>query len=146
MSLESVRKLRAQTEEVVTMELAHITQELVRLEQQCRSLDAVIQADAEAYGVQTEQGLAIEAVLEWHERMDSQQSALKRARGAVDDLTALWKRTHTRLVEAAQERKILDRLAERHCEAHRVEVRHREQVAMDDAASRRTSSGGEPST
>jgi flagellar export protein FliJ len=146
MSLDSLRKLRAQTEEVITMELAQITQELACLERHCRSLEAQLHTDAAIYRLLAEQGLAIEAVLEWHGRMDSQQTALNQAHCQVGDLTAAWSRTQARLVEATQERKVLDRLAERNRKARHDEIRRREQLVMDESAQRYYSSTGEPST
>lgn len=143
MSLDSLRKLRARTEEAIVMELAQITQELIRLEQQCRILEAQIQSDVTTYHVQAEQGMAVETVMEWHGRMDSQETGLKQARGEVDELTQAWNRTQACLVEATQERKILDHLAERHREAHRAAARRREQLAMDETANRQHSSSGE---
>lgn len=139
MSLDSLRKLRAQTEEALTMELAQITQKLVRIEQQCRTLEAKINSETATYRLQTEQGLAIEAMLEWQGRMGSQRAAFKRVRRGIDELTEAWTSTQARLVEATQERKVLDRLAERQREAHRVEGRRQEQRATDEAASRQRS-------
>lgn len=146
MSLDSLRKLRAQTEEAITMELAQITQELVRLEQQSRLLEAQIHAEASLYSRQAEEGLPIEAVLEWHARLDSQQAALIRTEAQAGDLTVAWNHTHARLIEATQERKVLDRLAERNRKSREGELRRREQLVMDEAAQRQYSSTRERTT
>ena len=143
MSLESLRKLRAETEEAITMELAQITQELVHIEQRCHTLDAHIQSEVAMYRLQTEQGIAIESMLEWHARMDAQQAALKDAHQAVRTLTEVWNRTQARLVEASQERKIVERIVDRQQQAHLSEVRRREQLATDEAAHRQRFSAGE---
>jgi flagellar export protein FliJ len=143
MSLESLRKLRVQAEEVITMELAQITQGLAHMEQRCQTLDAKIQAEAETYCLQTEQGMAIEYVLEWHGRLDAQHAALKEARHAVAALAEAWDQTRARLVEASQERRILDRLADRQQQAHVSKLRRREQHATDEAANRQRFSAGE---
>lgn len=136
MRLDSLRKLRVQTQEALTMELARVTQELVRMEQRCDTLDAQIQSDTSAYRLQTEQGLVIEALLEWRGRLDLQRAALTQARSAVGHLIEAWTSAHIRLVEATQERKILDRLLERQREAHDAELQRREQQATDEAAGR----------
>lgn len=142
MSLESLRKLRARAQESLTMELAQVTQELVRMEQRCEELEGRIQSETSAYRLDIERGLVIEAMLEWEGRLDSQRAALKQARSAIGDLTRMWTGIHTRLIEATQERKVLDRLAERQREAHCVELRRREQQATDEAAGRRRLSPG----
>ena len=61
MRLDSLRKLRVQTQEALTMELAQATQKLVGMEQRCNALEAQIQSDTSAYRIHTEQGLMIEA-------------------------------------------------------------------------------------
>jgi flagellar export protein FliJ len=136
MRLHSLRKLRVQAQEALTMELAQATQELVRMEQQYEALDAQIQSDTSAYRLQTQQGLVIEALWEWQGRLDVQRAALTEARSAVGHLTEVWTSAHDRLVEATQERKILDRLIERQREAHDTELHRREQQATDEAAGR----------
>jgi len=136
MRLDSLRKLRVQAQEALTMELAQATQELVGMEQRCHALEAQMQLDTLAYRIHTEQGLMIEALWEWQGRLDVQRAALIQARSAVGPLTEMWASAHARLVEATQERKILDRLLERQREAHDAELHRREQQAMDEAAGR----------
>jgi len=136
MRLDSLRKLRVQTQEALTMELAQVTQELVGMEQRSNALEAQIQSDTSAYQLHTERGLVIEALWEWQGRLDVQRAALTQARNAVGRLTEMWTSAHARLVEATQERKILDRLLERQREAHDAELHRREQQAMDEAAGR----------
>ena len=137
MSLDALRKLRARTEEAVMMELAQLTQELSDVEQRCETLDAKIQADASVYRLQVEQGMSVHSMLEWQGYLDSQRAALQQARGAVVRLTEAWAGVRTRLIEATQDRKVLDRLAERQREARRAGILRREQQATDEAASRR---------
>jgi flagellar export protein FliJ len=136
MSLDALRKLRARTEEALTMELARATQALIGMEQRHDAVDAQIQAEASAYRIEAERGLVIEAMLEWQGRLDSYQAALRQARGAIDRLTEEWNRARVRLIEATQERKALDRFIERQREAQRAELRRREQQVTDEAAGR----------
>jgi hypothetical protein len=98
MRLDSLRKLRVQTQEALTMELAQATQELVGMEQRCTALEVQIQSDTSAYRAQTEQGLVIEALWEWQGRLDVQRAALIQARSAVGHLTEVWTGAHARLV------------------------------------------------
>jgi flagellar export protein FliJ len=137
MSLESLRHLRAQTEEAITMELARITQEMTNMESACRAWDKQIRTEGEAYRRQVEQGLAVEALLEWQARLDAQEASLARARRAIGSLHEAWTAAHGRLLVARQERKVLDRLAERRAQTQRMEAARREQQALDEAAQRR---------
>ncbi|CUQ67103.1 flagellar export protein FliJ [Candidatus Nitrospira inopinata] len=137
MSLDALRKLRAQTQEALMMELAQVTQELMSLEQRCEALDARLQSDAAAWRRQAAQGMTAQALLEWEGRLASQQASLRRARGAIDRLTGLWAETQARLVEATRARKVLDRLDERRrAESDAVTLR-REQRATDETTGRR---------
>lgn len=137
MSLDSLRKLRAQAQEALMMELAQATQELMHLEQRCEALDARLQSDAAAWRCQAAQGTTAQALLEWEERLASQQAALRQARGAIDRLTGLWAETQARLIEAMRDRKVLDRLDERRRAEGDAVMLRQEQRAVDEAVGRR---------
>ena len=139
MSLESLQKLRAQTVETLMMELAQITRTLAQSEERYQDLEAKIQQDVVAYDRQSTQGLTIEALLEWQGRMDSQQAALRRVRREIDQAVEAWQRTKALLVEASQESKLVDLVADKRREVQRVEAGRREQRTTDEAASRRYS-------
>ena len=136
MSLDSLRRLKERAEEAVMLELARITQDLAGLEHRCDGLSARMESDAAAFRVSVEKGMPIEAVLEWQGRMDEKRAALQQSRRMIAELTDRWKQTEVRLVAATQERKVLDRLAERQQAAHRADVRRREQQATDESATR----------
>jgi|SRR6185437_5063926 len=141
MSLESLRKLRAQAVETLMMELAQVTRVLTQNEQQCRDLEVQIQKDVVMYDRQSAQGLTIEAWLEWQGRIDSQQATLRRVRCEIDQAVEAWQRTKALLVEASQERRLLDRVADKRSEAQRAEAGRQEQRTTDEAANRRYSVG-----
>ena len=141
MSLESLRKLRAQAVETLMMELAQITRVLTQNEERCRDLEAQIQKDVVMYDRQSAQGLTIEAWLEWQGRIDSQQAALRQMRREIDQAVEAWQRTKALLVEASQDRKLLDRVADHRREVQRTEAGRQEQRTTDEAASRRYSVG-----
>ncbi|UVT21116.1 MAG: flagellar export protein FliJ [Nitrospira sp.] len=143
MSLDSLQKLRAQTVEALMMELAQITQTLARSEERHRNIEAQIQTDSADYERHTKQGLTIEALLEWQARMDSQQTALRHARSEINQAASAWQHTKSLLVEASQECKLLELVAEKRQEAKRADMGRQEQRITDDAASRRYSSGSE---
>jgi flagellar export protein FliJ len=75
-------------------------------------------------------------MLEWQGRLDSHQATLQQTRSAVGHLAEEWSRARARLIEATQERKVLDRFIERQQEARRADVQRREQQATDEAAGR----------
>lgn len=139
MSLESLRKLRAQTVETLMMELAQITRTLTQSEERSHDIETQIQKDVVIYDRQSAQGLTIEAWLEWQGRMDSQQAALHQVRREIDQAIEAWQHTKTLLVEASQESKLLDRVADKRREVQRAEAGRQEQRTTDEAASRRYS-------
>lgn len=139
MSLESLRKLRAQTVETLMMELAQITRTLTQSEERSHDIETQIQKDVVIYDRQSAQGLTIEAWLEWQGRMDSQQTALRQVRREIDQAIEAWQHTKTLLVEASQESKLLDRVADKGREVQHAEAGRQEQRTTDEAASRRYS-------
>ncbi len=139
MSLESLRKLRAQTVEALMMELAKITRTLAQSEDRYQDLEVKMQQDVATYDRQFSQGLTIEAWLEWQGRMDSQQAALCRVRQEIDQAVEAWQHTKALLVEASQERKLLDLVADKRRDAERADAARQEQRTTDEAASRQHS-------
>jgi len=139
MSFESLRKLRVQTVEALMMELAQITHTLAQREERYQDLAATMQRDVVTYDQQSVQGLTIEAWLEWQGRMDSQEAVLRRVRREIDQAVEAWQRTKARLVEASQERKLLDLVADKRRDAQRADAARQEQRTMDEVASRRHS-------
>lgn len=144
MSIESLWKWRAQTVEALMMELAQIAQALAHSEARYRECEAAMQTDAETYGRHTQEGLTVEALLEWQARLDSHQATVSRIRQEIDHGLLSWQRTSDLLVEARQECKLLERVIERREAATCAESLRQEQRAMDEAASRRAISGKGP--
>ena len=136
MSLESLRKLRAQTVETLMMELAEITRTLTQSEERYQDLEATMLQDVVTYDRESVQGLTIEAWLEWQGRMDSQQAALRRVRQEIDQAVAAWQQTKALLVEASLERKLVDLVADKRRDAQRADAARQEQRTTDEAASR----------
>jgi flagellar export protein FliJ len=136
MSLESLLKLRAQTVEALMMELAQIARTLAQSEERYHDLESIIQEEVVTYDRQSAQGLTIEAWLERQGRIDSQQAALCRVRREITQAVEAWQQIKARLVEASQERKLLDLVADKRQEAQRADAARQEQRTMDEAASR----------
>jgi flagellar FliJ protein len=143
MSLESLRKLRARTVEALMMELAQITRALAQSEERLHDLETGIEHDLVLYDRQAAQGLTIEAWVEWQGRMEAQQAALGQVRREIDHTVEAWGQTNARLVEAGQERKLLDLVADKRRDLQRADVARQEQRTTDEAASRRFSTGRE---
>ena len=139
MNLESLQKLRAQTVERLTLELAQVSRTLAQSEERCHDIEAQIQKDLVIYDRQSAQGLTIEAWLEWQGRLDSQQAALRRVRCEIDQSIEAWQRTKALLIEASQERRLLDLVADKRRDAQRARAGRQEQRMTDEAASRRYS-------
>lgn len=137
MSLNSLRKLHRQRVEALMMELAQIAQALVLYEARQRGIETDMHTEAEQYRAHTKRGLSIEELVEWQTRMDSQEAALRRVRFDIEQATLAWTNTNRLLVEANQERKVLDRVLERREAMKRAGVTRQEQQATDEAASRR---------
>ncbi|MCP9451577.1 MAG: flagellar FliJ family protein [Nitrospira sp.] len=137
MSLEALRKFRAQERETLMMELASVSRELMSLEQRCGMLEERLRTDASFAQRQAVQGVTAPTWLEWDERLTSQWLLLKQVQEAVRRLTDVWGRTRARLIEALQEGKVLDRLADRRQAEREALKRKQEQRTADDMASRR---------
>ena len=139
MSLESLRKLRAQTVEALMMELAQIARTLAQSEERFQDLESTIQEEIVTYDRQSAQGLTIEAWLERQGRIDSQQAGLCQVRRAINQAVGAWQHTKALLVEASQEGKLLDLVADKRHEAQRADAARQEQRTTDEAASRQYS-------
>ena len=139
MSLASLQKLRAQTVETLMMELAQITRTLAQSEERYRDLKATMQQEVVTYDRESVQGLTIEAWLEWQGRIDSQEAGLRRVRREIDQAVEAWQHTKALLVEASQERKLLDLVVDKRRDAQRADAARQEQRTMDEVASRRHS-------
>lgn len=136
MSVRALRAVRARDEEAIAMALGRLTHSLVAMETRCRELEHMMQTESASYEAETRQGLSIEAALEWHGRLEAHQAELRQTRLAIASLEDEWQRTQARLVEARQERKVLDRLDEQRRRAKDQELRRREQHLLDEAAQR----------
>lgn len=137
MSLDALRRLRAEAVEVLVMELSRMTQTLARCEERHRTLEAKLLAERDQYTHDTQAGLTIEALLEWQGRLESHQAALRQVRFEIEHAAASWTDTNNLLVQASQEAKLLDRVLEQREATTRAEQARQEQRVMDEAASRR---------
>ncbi|MDH4188075.1 MAG: flagellar FliJ family protein [Nitrospira sp.] len=136
MKLDAVRRYRAQVEEVLRMELLVSYQNLQDAELLCRSLDARMRMTSERYAAKASAGMAVEEFMEWQAVSDAEAAMLVQARQDEVRLRDEWSRKQQDVREAMQERRTLDRLAERMRQQQQVAQHHIEQLQMDEAARR----------
>lgn len=136
MSIESLRAFRAKTETTIILELASITRHLVEQESRYRTARVCNESEMARYCSMMAHGAPIEDVVEGQGRLDASEEELALVRQAIAALTDAWNSTQARLLEARQERKILDRVAEKRLQGQRADTDRREQLALDEAGHR----------
>ena len=136
MKLEVLRRYRAQLEEVVRMDLFRLRQELQGAEEHARLLDAQIRLTTDAYMAKAGGGVALDEFLVWQSMLTAETSKLAGAKQVEGQLREAWSLKQDELREAMQDRRTIDRLAER-MRQQRLLVQHRiDQIEMDEAARR----------
>jgi len=142
MKLDAVRRYRAQVEDVLRMDFLLACQSLEDAEMTCQTLEAQMQATAERYMANASVGMALEEFIERQAACDAEAVSLAQARQVEARLREEWNQKQHDLREAMQERRTLDRLAER-VRRQALAVQHRlEHVQMDEAARRTGAMGG----
>ncbi len=138
MKLDAVRRYRAQVEDLLRMDLLHARQNLQDAEAACQALDAQARGTAERYMAKASSGIVLEEFLEWQVTCDAEAVLLTQAWQAECRCREEWHQKQQELQLAMQERRTLDRLAERLRQQQRVIQYRAEQSQMDESA-RRTS-------
>ena len=141
MKLDAIRRYRAQVEDVLHMDLLRARQTLQDAETTCHTLDAQMRMTAERYFAKVSAGMALEDFLEWQATFEAEAALLTQARQTESRLRDVWSQKQHELREAMQERRTLDRLAERGRLQQQALQDRVEQLQMDEAA-RRTSAMG----
>jgi flagellar biosynthesis chaperone FliJ len=138
MKLDVLRRYRAQLEEVVRMDLFLLRQGLQDAEARSRDFEVQMRHTTEAYLAKAGGGVALDEFLVWQSRCAAETANLAAAKLVELQLREAWNQKQSELRDAMQDRRTLDRLAERMRQA-RLLVQHRvDQMDMDEAA-RRTS-------
>ena len=143
MKLNAVRRYRAQVEDLLRMDLLRARQNLQDAEAACLTLDAQARLTAERYMAKASTGIALEEFLEWQVTCDAEAAMLTQALQAEGRCRDEWNQKQHDLRDAMQERRTLDRLAERLRQQQRVVQYRAEQIQMDESA-RRTSGMASP--
>ena len=136
MKLDAVRRYRAQMEDLLRMGLLHARQNLQDAEAACQALDAQARMTADRYVAKASTGIALEEFLEWQVTCDAEAAMLTQAWQAECRCREEWNQKQQELRDAMQERRTLDRLAERLRRQQRVIQYRAEQLQMDESARR----------
>jgi flagellar biosynthesis chaperone FliJ len=118
------------------MDLYRLRQELQDAEESARLLDAQIRLATDAYVAKAGGGVALDEFLVWQSMLTAETSKLAVAKQVEGQLREAWGLKQDELREAMQDRRTIDRLAER-MRQQRLLVQHRiDQIEMDEAARR----------
>lgn len=137
MKLDVLRRYRAQLEEVVRMDLFRLRQELQDAEARTRLLEEQMTHTADAYLAKTGRGVVLEEFLVRQSMLAAEASNLAAAMQVERHLREAGDSKQDELREAMQDRRTLDRLAERIRQQQRGIQGRVEQMEMDEAAHRR---------
>lgn len=136
MKLDVLRRYRAQLEEVVRMDLFRLRQELQDAEARTRLLEAQMKHTADAYPAKTGRGVVLEEFLVRQSLLTAEVSNLSAAMQMERHLREAGDHKQDELREAMQDRRTLDRLAERIRQQQRHMQHKVDQMEMDEAARR----------
>ena len=133
MKLDVLRRYRAQLEELVRMDLFRLRQKLQDAEARSRLLDEQMKLTTDAYLAKAGGRVALDEFLVWQSMFTAETSNLAAAKQVEGQLREAWNQKQDELRETMQDRRTLDRLAERmrrqqHLVQHRVD-----QMEMDEA-------------
>jgi flagellar export protein FliJ len=138
MKLDVLRRYRAQMEEVVRMDLFRLRQELQDAEARTRLLEEQMTHTADAYLAKTDRGVVLEEFLVRQSMLTAEVSNLSAAMQVERHLREAGNLKQDELREAMQDRRTLDRLAERIRQQQRGIQGRVEQMEMDESAHRRS--------
>ena len=136
MKLDVLRRYRAQLEEVARMDLFQLRQDLHEAEARVRLLDEHMKLTTNAYLAKAGTGVALDEFLVWQSRFQAGTSLLAQARQEEVRLSGAWSQKQAELREAMQDRRTVDRLAERICQQRQLVQDRIDQMVMDEAARR----------
>jgi flagellar export protein FliJ len=138
MKLGVLRRYRAQVEEVIRMDLFRLRQELNDIEVRARLLEERVRRTTDEYSGKAAGGLALDEFLVWQSRLTADTSKSAAVRQMEVQLREAWDQKQGELREAMQDRRTLDRLAERIRQQRRLVQNRVDQEEMDEAARRTT--------
>ena len=138
MKLEVLRRYRAQLEEVARMDVFRLRQELQAVEARVHLLEERLRLTTDEYLAKAAGGLALDEFLVWQSMMTAETSKVAEAKQEENRLREAWDQKQNGLRIAMQDRRTLDRLAERMRQQRRLVQDRVDQMEMDEAARRTT--------
>jgi flagellar export protein FliJ len=136
MKLNVLRRYRAQLEEVVRMDLFRLRQELQDAEARSRLLDEHMELTTDTYRSKAGGGIALDEFLVWQSMCAAETSNLAAAKHVEGQLREAWSQKQDELHETMQDRRTVDRLAERMRQQRHLVQDRIDQMEMDEAARR----------
>ena len=136
MKLEVLRRYRAQLEEVARMDVFRLRQELQTVEARVLLLEERMRLTTDEYLAEAAGGLALDEFLVWQSMMTAETSKVAEAKQEENRLREAWDQKQNALRIAMQDRRTLDRLAERMRQQRRLVQDRVDQMEMDEAARR----------
>ena len=138
MKLDVLRRYRGQLEEVARMDLFQLRQDLLEAEARARLLDEHMKLTTDAYLAKAGGIVALDEFLVWQSRFQAGTALLAQARQEEVRLSEAWSQKQKELREAMQDRRTVDRLAERMRQQRQLVQDRIDQLEMDEAARRTT--------
>lgn len=136
MKLDTLRRYRAQLEEVAQIELFLLRQELQDAEARSRMLDAQMRQTTDAYQAKAGAESTLEEFLVWQCRCAADTSKLVAAQQVEVRLRESWNQKQDALREAMQDRRKLDQLVQRRRQQRALLQQRVDQMELDEAARR----------
>lgn len=136
MKLDVLRRYRAQLEDVMRMDLFLLRRRLQDAEAEFEAHETSMKYTTEAYLADVGRGVALDDFLVWQSRLAAETARLVEVKQVEGQIREAWNQKQHALREAMQDRRTLDRLAER-MRQQRILVDNRiDQMETDEAASR----------
>jgi flagellar export protein FliJ len=136
MKLDVLRRYRAQLEDVMRMDLFLLRQRLQDAETEAQLHETSMKSTTDAYLAKVGRGVALDDFLVWQSRLTAETARLVEVKRVEGEIREAWNQKQHALREAMQDRRTLDRLAER-MRQQRLLVENRiDQMETDEAASR----------
>jgi flagellar biosynthesis chaperone FliJ len=137
MKFDVLRRYRAQLEEVVRMDLFRLRQELQDAEARSHLLHEQMTLTTDIYLAKAGGGVALDEFLVWQSRVTAEMWNLAAATHVEGQLREAWNQKQDELCETMQERRTLDRLAERARRQQHLMQNRVDQMEMDEAVRHR---------
>jgi flagellar biosynthesis chaperone FliJ len=136
MKLDVLRRYRAQLEDVMRMDLFLLRRSLQDAEAEAQLHETSMKSTTDAYLANVGRGVALDDFLVWQSRLAAETARLVEVKQIEGQIREAWNQKQHELREAIQDRRTLDRLADRMRQQRLLAENRIEQMETDEAASR----------